>query len=399
MNSAPPPYTDGTYTPDSFKTDEYKKGGFLQHINASSAYAHGYTGYIVSRVKDNNFGQLTNGQSSDPGQAKDITSNRIAVAVLSTGTEIKNTISGTDENGNPIYSRYVNMDLAVENPKLDENGNVVKNTSGQVVGNGTWSGNLAHDSSGQLFGYNFDYGYKVNGSQAMNFSNDGWHPVDPNARKAETLQTNSYYSGTQAYFLDEGEGGYTDEADKIKEYIRKNLGGNVYMLCGLSMGGRIAATIAKDNSLMIGRLVLDGAPLKKMPSIAVSFMKSSYKSIIKKSKVRDKKILESCKRDFLPEDKIPDFLAVADKMEYISIDNILESVFSDFEYVKYNSNMKILFMHGTKGNESVSMKCAAMMKKVNPQTVIKSYKGYAHAHLACFEQPKWIKEVETWMMN
>ena len=190
-----------------------------------------------------------------------------------------------------------------------------------------------------------------------------------------------------------------DEADKIIEYIKENLGGNVYMLCGLSMGGRIAATIAKDRSLIIERLVLDGAPLKKMPQIAVSFMKSSYKSIIKKSKARDKKIIESCKKDFLPGDKITDFLAVADNMEDASIDNILESVFSDFEFVKYNSNIKILFMHGTKGNESVSMKCADMMKKVNPQTVIKSYKGYAHARLACFEQPKWIKEVESWMMN
>lgn len=188
-----------------------------------------------------------------------------------------------------------------------------------------------------------------------------------------------------------------EEADKIKEYIRKNLGGTVYLLCGLSMGGRIAATIAKDNSLKIEHLVLDGAPLKKMPKIAVSLMKSNYKSIIKKSRVRDKKILESCKKDFLPEDKIPDFLATADKMEDASIDNILESVFSDFEYAKYNSSMKILFMHGTKSNESISAKCAEKMKQMNPQTMIKSYKGYAHARLACFEQTKWIEEVEKWL--
>ena len=70
-----------------------------------------------------------------------------------------------------------------------------------------------------------------------------------------------------------------DEADKIIEYIKENLGGNVYMLCGLSMGGRIAATIAKDRSLIIERLVIDGAPLKKMPQIAVSFLKSSRKSL------------------------------------------------------------------------------------------------------------------------
>ncbi len=188
-----------------------------------------------------------------------------------------------------------------------------------------------------------------------------------------------------------------DEADKIKEYIKENLDGKVFMLCGLSMGGRIAATIAKDKSLMIERLVLDGAPLGKMPGILISFMKKSYKSIIRKSKARDKKVLKNCEKVFLPKKFIPDFLKVADKMEDASIDNILESVFSGFKYVKYNSEMKILFLHGTKSNESVSMKSAAKMKEVNPQTVIKCFKGYAHARLACFEQPKWIEEVTAWM--
>ena len=188
-----------------------------------------------------------------------------------------------------------------------------------------------------------------------------------------------------------------DEAEQIIKYIKDNLNGEVYMLCGLSMGGRIAATIAKDKSVRIERLVLDGAPLKKMPGIAVSFMKTTYKSIIKKSKARDKKVLKNCERDFLPEEFIPDYLALADKIEDASIDNILESVFSEFKFIKYNSDMKILFMHGTKGNESVSRKSAAKMKEVNPQTVIKCFNGYAHARLACFEQPKWIEEVTAWM--
>ena len=188
-----------------------------------------------------------------------------------------------------------------------------------------------------------------------------------------------------------------DEAAQIIKYIKDNLNGEAYMLCGLSMGGRIAAAIAKDESLRIEQLVLDGAPLGKMPRILISFMKKSYKSIIRKSKARDKKVLKSCEKVFLPKKFIPDFLKVADKMEDASIDNILESVFSEFKFIKYNSDMKILFMHGTKGNESVSRKCAAKMKQINPQTVIKCFNGYAHARLACFEQPKWIEEVIAWM--
>lgn len=182
-----------------------------------------------------------------------------------------------------------------------------------------------------------------------------------------------------------------DEAAQIIKYIKDNLNGEVYAVCGLSMGGRIAATVAKDKSLKIENLVLDGAPLKKLPKILASIMKKSYKSIIAKSRVRDPKVLASFKRDFLPEKYLPDYLAFADKMEDASIDNILDSVLSEFEYIKYNSNMKILFMHGTKGNESVSAKCAVKMKQVNPQTEIKCFNGYAHAQLACFEQQDWIR--------
>ena len=184
-----------------------------------------------------------------------------------------------------------------------------------------------------------------------------------------------------------------EEAAEISRYLKENLDGKVYMLCGLSMGGRVAATVAKNKNLSIEKLVLDGAPLKKLPGILIGIMTKSYKTIIRKAKARDPKVLESFKKDFLPEKYLEEFLKIADNMEDASIDNMLESVFSEFEFIKYNSDMNILFMHGTKGNESVAAKGAVLMKKHNPQTEIRSFNGYAHAQLACFEQSKWIKEV------
>ena len=220
MNIAPPPYTDGTYTAESFETDEYNKGNFLSGIKASAAYAHGYTGYNISRVKDNNYGELTNGQSSTQGEAKDITSNRVAIGILSTGTEIANTpelddngAERKDENGYTLYSRFVNKDLAYEEALLDDDGNVVENANGQVVGDGIWLGNLAHDTSGKLFGYNFDYGYIAHKDD--NSGSQAWQirviegqkikvPLDSTAT-GSNFQNNSYYSGTIHYFLGEGD--------------------------------------------------------------------------------------------------------------------------------------------------------------------------------------------------
>lgn len=219
MMIAPPPYTDGTYTKASFETDEYKAGKFLEAINASSAYARGYTGYYVSR--NDIFGRLTYGQTSEQGKAKEtgsITSSRPVVAVLSTGTEIKNTIDST--TGEII--RYVNKDLASELLEKDAEGN--------DVGTGKWAGNLATNSKGELVGYNFDYGYigtrEVSGGVdpssgepiIYNRGSQSWSPVeDPSTHEIiltptdyddrfdSTDAANSYYSGSIYYFTGSGD--------------------------------------------------------------------------------------------------------------------------------------------------------------------------------------------------
>ena len=78
--------------------------------------------------------------------------------------------------------------------------------------------------------------------------------------------------------------------------------------------------------------------------------------IIQRSKKRDPKVFESFKKDFLPERYLDDFLKLADHMDEQSVNNILNSVFAPFEFKRYGDSCKILFMHGTKGNESVSKK-------------------------------------------
>ena len=94
---------------------------------------------------------------------------------------------------------------------------------------------------------------------------------------------------------------------------------------------------------------------------------------------------------------LDDYLKLAGHMDEQSIRNVLKSVFSAFEFKKYDDSCKILFMHGTKGNETVSKKAALKMKEVNPQTQIKCFDGYAHAQLLSFETKQWIKEVKDFL--
>ena len=187
------------------------------------------------------------------------------------------------------------------------------------------------------------------------------------------------------------------EAALIEEYIVKNHGGKLFLVSGLSMGGLIAAKLAAKSSMTIETLVLDGAPLTKVSGIAAKIMQSSYLGIIRRSKKRDPKIIKSFKKTFLPEKYLEPYLKIADNMTDESIRNMIGSVCEGFDFVPYHPDMKILFMHGTKGNEYISGKAAEKLKKMNPQTEIRCYKNYAHAQLACFEPQKWINEVTDFM--
>ena len=185
-----------------------------------------------------------------------------------------------------------------------------------------------------------------------------------------------------------------EEAEKIREYLLKELDGKVFLLAGLSMGGRIAATLAKSEDLQIENMVLDGAPLDKANGLMRAVTKASYKSIIMKSKKHDPKIMEQAKKDFLPEDMLPYYIKIAENMIMVSVDNIIDSVFSKFTFTKYADDMRILYMHGTKGKEASVHKLALRMKELNPQTEIRSVEGLAHAELACFMPEQWVREVE-----
>ena len=188
-----------------------------------------------------------------------------------------------------------------------------------------------------------------------------------------------------------------DEAQKITDYITKELNGEVYLLAGISMGGRIASEAAKNTSIKIENLVIDGAPLMKVNGLFKGIMKNNYKSILKSARARDPKVKASFERDFLPGEYWEPFLKIADRMDNQSVDNIVDSVFTPFEFIKYPDGMKILFMHGTKGNETVSKKGALKMKELNPMMEIRCFDGLAHAELLCFKQDQWLRELREFL--
>lgn len=188
------------------------------------------------------------------------------------------------------------------------------------------------------------------------------------------------------------------EINDIIEYFRENNIHTIDVLCGISFGGKISFEIWKSGRLDIRSLVMDGAPLLSCPKFAVNIMVNNYKNIIRKSKARDAKVIESFKKSFLPEKYLGSYLKIADIMTENSVENIINSAFSESITAGADDRTKILFIHGTKGNEVISKKSAKLVKSRYPSsTEIVCFKGDTHCYKMIYEPQKWIETVQEFL--
>lgn len=187
------------------------------------------------------------------------------------------------------------------------------------------------------------------------------------------------------------------EAEDIVAYFKAKNINTLDVLSGISLGGKIAFEIWKRDKLYIHNLIMDGAPLVACPKFAVHIMINNYKSIIHKSKARDKKVTESFKKDFLPEKYLDSYLKIADLTSDKSIENMIGSAFAGGKIEGVKNQSRILFIHETKGNEVLSRKAANLMKKYYPVTEVVCFQGDVHCYKVIYEPEKWIGVVEKFL--
>lgn len=184
----------------------------------------------------------------------------------------------------------------------------------------------------------------------------------------------------------------------IQGLIAQNIT-SIDVLCGLSLGGVISHEIWKTGTLPINHLVLDGAPLLPFPLGSGKIMTNNYLNIIHKSKKRDPKVLASFKKNFLPEKYLSSYLKIADFMTDTSMTNIIKAADTGNLCTTVDNKSKILYIHGTKGNEIISKKVAKLMKKAYPETKVVCFKGDAHCYKAIYEPETWVEIVKTFCMK
>lgn len=189
-----------------------------------------------------------------------------------------------------------------------------------------------------------------------------------------------------------------DEAEEIVKYLSLLGISQLDTVCGLSMGGRIAALLWKDGSVKIKHLVLDGAPLVQAGGFVTKIVRDFYIDIVAKCKERDPKTIANSKKNFLPAKYTDDFLRLVDKMEGETITNVCASVCGgDFPTHLSAEGMRILYLYGTKSNEMLSKKSVKLLKKHYPSVKLVKCSGMGHAELLCFHTPEWITTVDAFL--
>jgi len=191
----------------------------------------------------------------------------------------------------------------------------------------------------------------------------------------------------------------TNEAAAIERYFREKGIDIIHVLCGISLGGKIAHAIWKNGQLKIHHLIMDGAPLAACPSVAIRMMTKNYKNIIHKSKSRSARVIENFQKYFLPKKYLDSYLKIADLITDQSIENILSSVFSGSEMITGDQQSRLLFIHGTKGNEILSKKSAELLKKNHRNVQVVCFKGDQHCYKAIYQPEVWIATVSDFLKN
>lgn len=185
----------------------------------------------------------------------------------------------------------------------------------------------------------------------------------------------------------------------IESYYIKKYGTEVFSICGMSMGGTIAAKLWENGKLHIKKLVLESAPLIPINPLLQFINIQQNLNMLHNLQHQNQKTLTICEKMYSKE-LLPDFL----KLSTIMDDNTVKNCIHSFSHFCLPKNLQIkdtdiIFYHGTTFMEIAAKKSAKYLKKNYPRIKIKCFQGYHHCELSVNRPKQYIKEVEHFFAN
>ena len=183
-------------------------------------------------------------------------------------------------------------------------------------------------------------------------------------------------------------------AKEIEDFYLNRYGNNVYAIYGMSLGGVIVAKIWQNKRIKIDNIIFDGSPLVSQNKLMNKLLTWWYLNISKKTRLRDRRVIDQAKKTIVRKENFNDFLKLMDHMTNSTVTNVMQGVGNYLLPININTNeTNIYYYHGTKINEFYSKKSAKYLLEHYPHAKVHSFKGKGHCEISIMEYPVMINEL------
>lgn len=189
------------------------------------------------------------------------------------------------------------------------------------------------------------------------------------------------------------------EADKIVEYIKKECKGNIYIICGASLGAQITMEVCARADVKIDHAILESGLYIARPfyayMISANWMIKSMMAMYKWKRM----VRWSFKQYGWPEELMEPIIKDAMALSFPSNRN-LYGTYLNYKIPKRLSkiNTKVILLFGSKEKRMIKND-AYIASKVFKYVRIEELEGYHHCGFSFLNPEVYVQKVQDWIQN
>lgn len=194
-----------------------------------------------------------------------------------------------------------------------------------------------------------------------------------------------------------------DSAEKLLQYIDTYCNGQLFCLCGVSLGGQIVMEIMSQRPNITQKAIIDGSlcyPNPVMAKYCILMVKLFGGMMFGKT---SSKWMLAMLRRWLPKMQFPKeiedyYIQDMPRLRKETLYTIYRTYMAEYRLKENISNTKaqVMYWYGSREMSSVK-KSAQMFKQLVPTCEIYEAKGYNHGYLAVYLPEEWLKVAKTFL--
>ena len=190
----------------------------------------------------------------------------------------------------------------------------------------------------------------------------------------------------------------TDSAQKLILYINRNCNGQLFLLCGVSLGGQIVIEMLSLKADICQKAIIDGSicyPQPKLEKFCIATVKLFGGLMFSRFSCKCQMVLLRLSPNMrFPKEIENYYIHDMPLLKRNTLYTMYRTYMAEYQLKKDISKTKaqIMYCYGSK-----EMKCvkesAQLFKKLVPSCQIYEAKGYNHGYLAIYLPDEWLKVV------